>query len=129
MAWARIHLVPLVERELATPLGLDGCYVGAPEDQLHRAATLIWPERGRLLQSMSGGNAFRWIGDAGRNITGPLRTISRSMGVDFDLGSLVDAMAPHGISDFDFGAHETLTKRQNSRRLTRISTRHCAGKS
>jgi CubicO group peptidase (beta-lactamase class C family) len=100
----------LVEQELASPLGLDGCYVGAPEDQLHRAATLMWPERGRLLQSMSDGDAFRWIGDAGRNITRPLRTISRSMGVDFDLGSLVDAMAPHGISDFDFGAHETLTK-------------------
>jgi CubicO group peptidase (beta-lactamase class C family) len=28
--------------------------------------------------------------------------------VDFDLGSLVAAMAPRGISDFDFGSHETL---------------------
>jgi CubicO group peptidase (beta-lactamase class C family) len=28
--------------------------------------------------------------------------------VDVDLGSILDALAPRGISSFDFGAHETL---------------------
>lgn len=31
----------LLQTELATPLGLDGLYVGVPEDQLHRRARLI----------------------------------------------------------------------------------------
>ncbi len=98
----------LVEQELAAPLGLDGCYVGAPKDQLHRAATLMWPERGWLLENMPSGDTLQRLGDTAESLTGLLRTVARSVGVDFDLGSLMAALAPRGISDFDFGAHETL---------------------
>ncbi|MBW2292031.1 MAG: beta-lactamase family protein [Deltaproteobacteria bacterium] len=98
----------LVERELAVPLGLDGCYVGAPQEQLHRAATLMWPEPGRLLKRFPGGATLKRVEEVAESLTGPVRTVSRTLGVDFDLGSLVSALAPRGISDFDFGAHETL---------------------
>jgi CubicO group peptidase (beta-lactamase class C family) len=96
----------LVQREIARPLDLDGLYVGAPSDVLDRAATLIWPEGTFLqtglppmLRTLSGGEA------------GPgslLRWILRSVGIDLDVDSLLDALAPRGIRSFDFGSTDTL---------------------
>ncbi len=40
----------VVQAELAVPLGLDGLYIGAPDEVLPRAARLIVPERGLLLE-------------------------------------------------------------------------------
>ncbi len=36
----------LVQEEIARPLDLDGLYIGAPHEELHRAARLIWPRDG-----------------------------------------------------------------------------------
>ena len=38
-----VSLREAVEVELATPLGLDGCWIGAPPDQWHRVAELFPP--------------------------------------------------------------------------------------
>ncbi len=98
----------LVQEELAVPLNLDGCFVGAPKDQLHRAATLMWPERGRLFDEMPNRQTLLRLGDSAETLTGLIRTASNLVGVDLDLGSLMAALAPRGISSFDFGSHETL---------------------
>jgi CubicO group peptidase (beta-lactamase class C family) len=94
----------LVRREIAGPLGLDGMYVGAPESELHRAARLMWPRlriAGRGLPEPALGDWLEhgalWLERAGRALRLPL-----------GLGSVVDALAPRGISSFDFGARETL---------------------
>jgi CubicO group peptidase (beta-lactamase class C family) len=96
----------LVQEELARPLGLDGLYVGAPPEALPRAAELIWPRR-------------RWFAP-GPNLdaldfTPPIRAGAvalqwtlRRAGIQLDLESILDALAPRGISSFDFGAQETL---------------------
>jgi CubicO group peptidase (beta-lactamase class C family) len=95
---------------IAEPLGLDGCYIGAPSDQLGRAAQLIWPTRGVFAFGQLGW--LRWsrreIGDV---IEGPatlLRNALSVAGVDVDVNSLLNALAPRGISAFDFGAEDTL---------------------
>ena len=97
----------LVQEELAGPLGLDGLYVGAPPEELHRAAQLFWSRRGvtgpQLLRPDSG----LWgevVIAAARWIQGGLRMA----GVQLDLQSILDALAPRGISTFDFGAEKTL---------------------
>jgi CubicO group peptidase (beta-lactamase class C family) len=98
----------LVHRELAEPLGLDGLYIGAPDEVLGRAAELIWPERlgrargaapeksGRLEDVVH--ERVSWLSDA----------LLRYAKVDLDLVSILDALAPRGISGFDFGAEDTL---------------------
>jgi CubicO group peptidase (beta-lactamase class C family) len=100
----------VVREAVAQPLQLDGLYIGAPADQLWRAAQLIWPKRGLL--------AFDGAlqGDvAGRELTewlaGPaamLRRVLGLVGVELDLPSILDALAPRGIAGFQFGADETL---------------------
>jgi len=97
----------LVREELAEPLGLDGLYVGAPEEVLPRAAELIWPS-----SSAPGPEA------EGRDLDGIERTIldhadtvrslTRAVGFEVDLRSIFDALGPRGISGFDFGSPETL---------------------
>ncbi len=97
----------LVQTELVEPLSLDGMYVGAPEEALGRAAELMWfgssagrsPEvadRMRRLEESALGGARR------------LRDLLNRFGFDLDLESILDALAPRGISGFDFGAVDTL---------------------
>jgi CubicO group peptidase (beta-lactamase class C family) len=98
----------LVQQELAEPLGLDGLYIGAPDRVLDRAAELIWPDRlPRPGPGMSKGRrrpedivhaGASWLGD----------TLLRYANIDLDLVSILDALAPRGISGFDFGAEDTL---------------------
>ena len=95
----------LVQEEVARPLGLDGLYIGAPREELHRAACLIWPRLG-ILGPPSGFDLR--LEDAARFGAGALRRALRPLGLDLDLASMLDALAPRGISSFDFGAHETL---------------------
>lgn len=96
----------LVREELAEPLGLDGMFVGTPEAELPRAAELLWPERGIV-----GRCAPEWLthglaeGLAGIAKRAP---VLRLPVFQMDLGSLFDALAPRGISSFDFGAAGTL---------------------
>jgi CubicO group peptidase (beta-lactamase class C family) len=91
----------LVKDELATPLGLDGFYVGAPDEVHHRAAELIWPKAKDWASRITVGDKFEAFSkQLGRTLG--------AVGFDLDVNSLVDALAPRGISNFDFGAPETM---------------------
>jgi len=97
----------VVRDEIAEPLGLDGLYVGAPREELHRAATLIWPKRGWLAP---GSPIFAQLPHS-RVGRFSVTTIQRSLDlirVQVDLESILDALAPRGIDTFDFGSNETL---------------------
>jgi CubicO group peptidase (beta-lactamase class C family) len=98
----------LVQRELAQPLELDGLFVGTPESELHRAAELIWPRRGTLLDQLPLGFVQQPLAAVARAVSPVVETGLRLVGLDFDLGSIVDALGPRGISGFDFGSPETL---------------------
>jgi CubicO group peptidase (beta-lactamase class C family) len=92
----------LVQEVIAQPLGLDGLYIGAPDDALPRAAELISPPPGLLARYGP------QIGDTLEGAATICRRLVGMFGVDLDLGSVLDALAPRGISSFDFGADETL---------------------
>lgn len=92
----------LVQDEIAQPLGLDGLYIGAPDDALQRAAELISPPPGLLARNGP------QVGDALESAATVCRRLLGMFGIDLDLGSILDALAPRGISSFDFGADETL---------------------
>ena len=98
----------LVQQELAGPLELDGMYVGAPKRVLSRAAKLIWPGREaigpRIPFGLDGGAPGRALVGAAVIAQGLLRLA----GIELDLQSILDALAPRGISSFDFGAERTL---------------------
>jgi CubicO group peptidase (beta-lactamase class C family) len=98
----------LVESEIAEPLGLDGMYVGAPAEALPRAAELLWPER----RWLGGELPLGWLGGrTGAHLRAAARTWTQAfalVGVQVDLLSILDALAPRGIGAFDFGAEETL---------------------
>ncbi|MEP5763698.1 MAG: serine hydrolase domain-containing protein [Halieaceae bacterium] len=92
----------LVQSEIARPLGLDGLYIGTPKREISRAAKLIFPERTQSLVRSS-------LGSRLERHASRLSAILRKLGVDSDLSSIFDALAPRGISDFDFGSPETLS--------------------
>ena len=98
----------LVQVEIAGPLELDGMYVGAPPEAILRAAELIWPGQREWLQHIPMGPAMRELGRLGEGASEWLRRGLAQVGVDLDLVSILDALAPRGIRDFDFGANETL---------------------
>jgi CubicO group peptidase (beta-lactamase class C family) len=95
----------VVQEWLAEPLGLDGLYIGAPADQLHRAAKLIWPRTFGSGLLRAGGPL---IGDVLMRSATLVQPILDATPVRFDLPSILDALAPRGISTFDFGAEQTL---------------------
>jgi CubicO group peptidase (beta-lactamase class C family) len=101
----------LVRELIAEPLGLDGMYIGAPLEQLHRAAKLIWPEGGCF--AWGGLGRLHWNGrEAPELLEWPawvLQGLFDLFGVRLDLASIADALMPRGISHFDFGAEETLS--------------------
>ena len=99
----------LVQEEIAGPLGLDGLYIGAPEDALPRAAKLIWPPESwfstmSLVQAAETGPGSTVLAGVGSILHRALRL----GGVEFDAESLLDALAPRGIKSFDFGGADTL---------------------
>jgi len=97
----------LVQDELVRPLGLDGMYVGAPDEALPRAAELLWPETSVMspVDVLASGGIASALLTGGANA---LQGVLRFVGVQLDLGSILDALAPNGISSFEFGAHDTL---------------------
>jgi len=100
----------VVQEEIAERLGLDGMFIGAPEDQLHRAARLIWPRRG-IFSLLEMGVLRLGSRELGELVDGPAALLQRLLdvaGVRFDLPSILDALAPRGIGTFDFGSEETL---------------------
>jgi len=91
----------LVQQDIARPLHLDGLYIGAPKNVIPRAASLLFPESTqRLAHSALGGK----IEVGFSRLSGLLQCF----GVDSDLASIFDALAPRGVSDFDFGSPESL---------------------
>ena len=91
----------LVQKEIARPLKLDGLYIGAPAREIPRAAQLIFPDATRKLAQTSLGSK---IEVSASRLSGLLRRV----GFDSDLSSIFDALAPRGVSDFDFGSPESL---------------------
>jgi CubicO group peptidase (beta-lactamase class C family) len=104
------HFSRLVRELIADPLDLDGLYIGAPADQLHRAARLLWPRRGvfRLLETGLVRVGRHEVGDL---VDLPLRMLQSGLDlarIRIDVPSILDALAPRGIAAFDFGADEAL---------------------
>ena len=91
----------LVQREIAEPLGLDGLFIGTPEHEIPRAAELLFPQAMKLVSRLPVMRIGKPILDRGSRLL-------KYVGVDADLASVFDALAPRGISDFDFGSPETL---------------------
>jgi len=91
----------LVQQEIAGPLALDGLFIGTPEHEIPRAATLIFPSATRRLSQTQLGGRLE-LGAA------RLSRLLQRLGVDSDLVSIFDALAPRGVSDFDFGSPESL---------------------
>jgi CubicO group peptidase (beta-lactamase class C family) len=98
----------LVESELATPLGLDGFYVGAPDDVHDRAAELMYSRAADALRRMPSGESAGWIGSLATAGTDFVQKLLGVAGIDFDLRSLLDALAPRGITGFEFDSGDTL---------------------
>jgi CubicO group peptidase (beta-lactamase class C family) len=92
----------LVQQEIARPLGLDGLYIGAPSREIKRAAQLMIPQGTRRLSQTSFGSKLE-VGVSN------FSRLLRALGRDSDLTSIFDALAPRGISDFDFGSVATLS--------------------
>src|SRR5262249_37579708 len=92
----------VVQDEIARPLRLDGLFVGAPDDVLGPAAQLMRPTSGWLKQYGP------QLGDALERGALAGRWLLRLCGLDLELAGALDALAPRGISSFDFSAHETL---------------------
>jgi len=99
----------LVETEIAAPLGLDGMYVGAPDEVHDRAAELMWSSAADRLRHAPPSNALtRQLGSLASMSKDWMRSLLGVVGIDFDLSSLLDALAPRGISGFKFDSGEGL---------------------
>lgn len=95
----------LVQEEIVGPLGLDGMYVGAPLEVLPRAAQLLWARPGLISPAEGPRN------DPGERLERAAVTVRRALrraGLDFGWLAALDALAPRGITSFDFSAHSTL---------------------
>lgn len=91
----------LVQQEIARPLGLDGLYIGAPRREIKRAAQLLFPDSTRRLsQTRAGSYLEKGVGSVSQ--------LLRLLGQDSDLVSIFDALAPRGVSEFDFGSPQSL---------------------
>jgi CubicO group peptidase (beta-lactamase class C family) len=86
----------LLDELLARPLDLDGLYVGVPEDVLPRIARLI-PTRPPPTP-----------GPRARRVGGWVENLLRGFPLPVNPRHFVDALAPHGIRDFDFSADQAV---------------------
>ena len=96
----------VVRDVIARPLGLDGCFIGTPAHELHRAAELLHPRWTRLARS------FAREGLVMASVAGLTRVAQRILrrgGVQLDAQSILDAFAPRGIQWLDFSCRETLS--------------------
>jgi CubicO group peptidase (beta-lactamase class C family) len=98
----------LVQSEIVEPLGLDGMYIGAPESELHRAAELIWSKPSKAVQGMRDGAVPSWLEDAGAKASSLVSHGLGTIGFDLDIGSMMDALAPRKIAQFEFDGAETM---------------------
>jgi CubicO group peptidase (beta-lactamase class C family) len=98
----------LVATELAEPLALDGLYVGAPDEVHHLAADLMWPPAADWLRRLPQGAMPEWLGRLAASGAEGARRLIGLAGFELDLESLRDALAPRGISTFEFDSGDTL---------------------
>jgi CubicO group peptidase (beta-lactamase class C family) len=98
----------LVRDELVGPLGLDGMYVGAPPEALSRAAELMWSQRRVIFSDVFVAPENEIFGGVVSRAAELTRRGLEPLGVQLDLLSIWDALAPRGIRSFDFGARDTL---------------------
>ncbi len=98
----------LVQDELVEPLGLDGMYIGAPKRVLHRCAKLMWPNGGVCGPPVPFGLDSGPPSSLVRGGAAVMHGVLRLAGIEFDLESILDSLAPRGISQFDFGCERTL---------------------
>lgn len=96
-----------VADELAAPLGLDGLYVGAPASELHRAARLIGSPA-RRARGPRDEAAFHAARRRRQRVFGAVERGLRLLGHPVDFDRAAAALAPHGISTFDFSSDEAL---------------------
>lgn len=85
----------VIEREIATPLGLDGLHIGAPAEVGPRVADLLMPDKGRRRMESMGDRLERV-----HRLTGRL--------FRYDLRRIADALMAPGMMDFLWHAPETL---------------------
>jgi CubicO group peptidase (beta-lactamase class C family) len=98
-----------VQVAVARPLAADGMYIGAPATALHRAAQLIPLSRSPLAAARAlVGLRGPLVNDALYVPAVGLQRLLDLGGIRFDVPSILDALAPRGISTFDFGAEATL---------------------
>lgn len=88
-------LAQVLEDELAGPLNLDGLYIGMPECQAHRKATL-----GLSGVSQKGG------ADRTRAYLATVNRWLQMIGIPVDLREAERALMPHGIDEVDFNSPE-----------------------
>ncbi|HUQ00929.1 MAG TPA: serine hydrolase domain-containing protein [Kofleriaceae bacterium] len=93
--------------EIAGPLGLDGLYIGAPASELHRAARLVGSPA-RRTRSASGDRSFDADRRRRQRVFGYAERALRLLGHPVDFARAAAALAPHGISTFDFSSDEVL---------------------
>lgn len=86
-----------VQEQLAEPLGLDGLYIGAPDAALPRAARLIIPKSGLLLEGPV----------VAEHIASALQWVLSRFGVETHVGGILE-LSPRGLSSIDFSTAETL---------------------
>jgi len=87
---------------------LDGLYIGAPDQVLSRAAELVATRMPFASFLEPAETALGRLGGWFSRRAGTLNPITRAVGFDLDIESILDALAPRGITSFDFGAGDTL---------------------
>jgi len=87
----------VVQEEIAQPLELDGMYIGAPETELARAAELIRPDKGLMLEGPA------WV----ERIAVFVERRLERLGFGLPLQGIFD-LAPRGISSMNFSSDEVL---------------------
>ncbi len=102
-ALAEAPLAEVLRTRLVEPLGLDGAFIGLPEDALGRRAELTRgiSGPGSLRDRSDGGSASRWRARAGALVTRALR------GVGVDLDEFDAALNPFTAA-FDWNAPATV---------------------
>jgi CubicO group peptidase (beta-lactamase class C family) len=84
----------VLESLLVRPLGLDGCYIGLPADQMRRRSRLLLP------------GALRQDADVMRSLERTVRPLGRlfAVALPIDLASLAAALLPRGIEALDWNS-------------------------
>jgi CubicO group peptidase (beta-lactamase class C family) len=101
-------LADFLATELATPLGLDGLFIGAPASELHRAARLVdalarkpASERASFKESKVQRRRLLFFNTVER--------VLHAVGHPVDFDRAASALTPRGISGLDFSSDEVLS--------------------